>query len=315
MNSHTASLDTKPIAFMKQLSRVLGFWRDKEAIASVDKTPLSPTPGFRNRKEVEFKKWALYQTPKIELPMLQGNNPRVWVRKCEKYSSVNQISDVQKMDITEMYLEGRVDAWYQVLKMVTGKVMWDEFKKLENDWCDVAEDFNKVHQESGDKYGFGHVCNYGHLNFMVAEEEDEGEFEEASGQQAEIGDPGQIMDIPLCSISDAMEENTIVIQGMMNGRKVVILTDTGSSHSYISSRMVRELSLRYECTDSLKATIVDGSIVVSRIVVHNARWKIHDYNLCFDFRVMGMGGWDIILGGELDEKQQSRHFRFPSINC
>lgn len=71
----------------------------------------------------------------------------------------------------------------------------------------------------GEKYGFGHVCKLGNLNFILAEDEEEIEFDDAIGVQDEsTGNPGQVME-PLCALSKTLERNTIVTQGLLSGSK------------------------------------------------------------------------------------------------
>lgn len=149
----------------------------------------------------------------------------------------------------------------------------------------------------GKKYGFGHVCKMGNLNFTLAEDEEEMEFEDAIGEQDKLtGNLGQVLDVPLCALSEAFEGNTIVIQGALKGNKVNILIDIGNSHSYISSTLVRKHDLSFVQVDSLSAKIANGSIVVSKFSIPKVSWQIHDYSFYYDLRVMGLGDWDMILG-------------------
>lgn len=40
---------------------------------------------------------------------------------------VYQIPDAQKMNLVEMYLEGKAEIWYQSAKLAKGQLSWDEF--------------------------------------------------------------------------------------------------------------------------------------------------------------------------------------------
>lgn len=67
----------------------------------------------------------------------------------------------------------------------------------------------------------------GHLNFIVAEEEEETEFQDALGEHDEYTrNLGQVMDVSLCALSEALAKKTILIQGLLKTRKVLILIDT-----------------------------------------------------------------------------------------
>lgn len=96
------------------------------------------------------------------------------------------------------------------------------------------------------------------------EEEEEAEFEDAIGEQDDLG---QVVDVPLCALSGALAERTIVIKGILNDRKMVIFIDAGSSYSYNSSQLVRELALKFVLVYPLSATIADSRTVASKFVV------------------------------------------------
>ena len=53
----------------------------------------------------------------------------------------------------------------------------------------------------GEKYGAGHQCKMGHLNFFLGDEEEDTEFEDAMGEQDEhTGNPGTVMEMSLHTI-------------------------------------------------------------------------------------------------------------------
>lgn len=90
--------------------------------------------------------------PRLELPCFLGEDPRSWIRKCNKFFLLHQVSDVFKVEMIELYLEGKADIWYQSYKMVNGRVSWDNFcdslmKRFgKNGGLDVQEEFNKLTQ-------------------------------------------------------------------------------------------------------------------------------------------------------------------------
>ena len=55
--------------------------------------------------------------PRLEMPMFAAGNPREWLRKCQKYFTNYQIPDNQKVEMVEMFLEGKADNWFQGVKL------------------------------------------------------------------------------------------------------------------------------------------------------------------------------------------------------
>lgn len=74
------------------------------------------------------------------------------MRKCNKYFAIYQVSDTSKIELVELYLDGKVDIWFQSLKMVKGRVTWSEFsealvKRFGNkEDRDEVEEFNMLVQ-------------------------------------------------------------------------------------------------------------------------------------------------------------------------
>lgn len=91
--------------------------------------------------------------PRIDLLMFLGEHPREWLRKCEKFFLAHQIPEIQKIEVVETYLEGKVDIWFQGIKLSLGKPNWEDFKEnLTSRFggrCrrDVVEEFNKLQQK------------------------------------------------------------------------------------------------------------------------------------------------------------------------
>lgn len=56
------------------------------------------------------------------------------------------------MDVIEVYLEGKVDVWFQGVKLEKCRITWEEFNKLvcqmfgERGFLDTVEEFNKLQQ-------------------------------------------------------------------------------------------------------------------------------------------------------------------------
>lgn len=81
-----------------------------------------------------------------------------------------------------------------------------------------------------------------------------------------VGNLGEVME-PLCALSETLEGNTIVIQGLINGSKITILINIGSSHSYISSSLGKKLGLSFIPVESMSTKTANGSTVVSEFSV------------------------------------------------
>ncbi|KAL4281431.1 hypothetical protein GQ457_03G011630 [Hibiscus cannabinus] len=90
--------------------------------------------------------------PKIELQQFEGINPRSWVRKCDKYFSIFNIPEYQKVEMASMYLTGKAETWYDAYIMQKHRVSWHAFvadlchRFCDKNHSDIIEDFNKLFQ-------------------------------------------------------------------------------------------------------------------------------------------------------------------------
>ena len=420
--------------------------------------PLLPTPPPQQRinKEVENsggfirrEEGRIYipNPPKLELPLFYGENPQEWLRKCNKYFLNYQVPENQKVDVVEMFLEGKADRWFQELKIEKSGISWKEFEELLckrfcNKICrDIVEEFNKIQQvgsvenyqekfeelkplmlmknpqldegyfvssfiselkeeikpmirmlkptelsaayemaqlqeyslqlqsrqgkemqrnavenkfgmqksqlsssttgnlykvppvshhrhfnarkgslennstrkisaqeiqyrrnnglcfKCGEKYGAGHQCKMGHLNFFLGEEEEESEFEDAVGEQDEhTGNPGSVMEMSLHALSESLKRKTITITGQLDGEEVLILVDAGSSDSYIDSELVIALDIPYRMVSPFSVIVGNGACVTSKAICPRVRWEVNQHKFGFDLKVMELSGWHIVLG-------------------
>ncbi|XP_027081018.1 uncharacterized protein [Coffea arabica] len=150
----------------------------------------------------------------------------------------------------------------------------------------------------GEKYGIGHQCKVGYSNCMTLEEKDNAAFEDAFGEQDEqTGNPGQAMDMSLHALSEALKRKTITLTGTLDGEKVLILVDTESSDSYISSELVIGMDISYQWVDQPFSVIMGNeTCVTNNAICNSVHWRINQHNFRYNLKVMELGGWDIILG-------------------
>ncbi|KAL4348724.1 hypothetical protein GQ457_17G014770 [Hibiscus cannabinus] len=91
--------------------------------------------------------------PKIEFQTFDGNNPRSWIRKCQKYFSIFEVPENQKLEMATMYLVGKAETWFDGYVMQKNRLTWHEFisdlchRFDDRNYGDVVEEFNKLLQK------------------------------------------------------------------------------------------------------------------------------------------------------------------------
>lgn len=88
--------------------------------------------------------------PKWELPIFEGHEPKVWIRKCERYFNLYRTPDNHKVEAAALYLNGLAKTWYHSLSK--REIIWTQFKEElicrfgDTVMEDIVEEFNKLSQ-------------------------------------------------------------------------------------------------------------------------------------------------------------------------
>lgn len=143
----------------------------------------------------------------------------------------------------------------------------------------------------GDKYLPGHTSKMEQLNMIVMEEgEDNVESVDECMEQDEHTDSlGKKVEVSLCALSDMIHRKTIQLEGYLKEEKVMILVDTGSSSSFVHYKTAQKLELYCVPTETLIATLADGSRVMSVGICPKVKWRVQNYHFIYSLRTTELG--------------------------
>ncbi|KAL4351578.1 hypothetical protein GQ457_06G012930 [Hibiscus cannabinus] len=91
------------------------------------------------------------------------------------------------------------------------------------------------------------------------------------------------------------EEHTIRIQGSIKGRSLNILVDSGSTHSFVTEAWAKE-GVELVQTNPLIITVANGEQLHSTAKSKQLGWRKQGHYFEHDFRVLKMGGSNMVLG-------------------
>lgn len=69
------------------------------------------------------------------------------------------------------------------------------------------------------------------------------------------------MEITLYAIAGTPTPGTMRVKGRVNGDRLVILIDTGSTHNFVDASLISSLQLRVDVTKVLEVKVANGEIV------------------------------------------------------
>jgi hypothetical protein len=82
----------------------------------------------------------------------------------------------------------------------------------------------------------------------------------------------------------------------IDNMKLVALTDSGSSASFMDPSLIIRTSLPLENHEPVKVTMANGNVLWAQAGRPGCQYTIQDHKFTPDFRVLDMEGYDLILG-------------------
>ncbi|XP_026450670.1 uncharacterized protein LOC113350764 [Papaver somniferum] len=103
------------------------------------------------------------------------------------------------------------------------------------------------------------------------------------------------MDIFLHALTELVAQNTIRVPDMLCHKDILVLVDTGSTHSFVDARLAEQLHLHIQPTGHMLVTVENGDTTTSSGVCPQLSWSMQNYEFCGDIMVLLLGGCDMVL--------------------
>lgn len=140
--------------------------------------------------------------------------------------------------------------------------------------------------------------------------EDDAEF-----CDCEEGTPGEVMAISMYALIGGAKHETIRLCGMIKGRAVSLLVDSGNTHSFIDEALIKKLNWEVVATAPMTVSVADGDKVVSRGVCDPLIWKVQGIEFQHWVSTLQLGGSDMVLGVDWlrEHNPVQMNFKDPSL--
>jgi len=137
----------------------------------------------------------------------------------------------------------------------------------------------------GEKYTVGHQCKRA-LMQMEGEDDEGGENipDAETGKQVEEEEEGG--QISLHALEGHPSEKMIKIRGNVGKRKLLILIDSGSLHSFLDESTAKELLCVLQPTIPLYVTVANGHKMISRYKCQGFIWRIQGHEFSTNLRIL-----------------------------
>ncbi|KAD6795368.1 hypothetical protein E3N88_06264 [Mikania micrantha] len=142
----------------------------------------------------------------------------------------------------------------------------------------------------GDKYGPGHRCKTG--NFKLIEIADEGG--EVTRNEQDCSE--ELAKISFHALFGQSALTTMKLQGILGTAEVLILIDSGSTHNFISDKLVRDMKIITHFISPFGVQIGNGDILRCNQICKDISLQLLDLKISQDFYLFALGGADVVLG-------------------
>uniref|UniRef100_A0ACD5UVC4 Uncharacterized protein n=1 Tax=Avena sativa TaxID=4498 RepID=A0ACD5UVC4_AVESA len=127
---------------------------------------------------------------------------------------------------------------------------------------------------------------------MVQPEEKSPPAIDQAGSDAE----SQFMHISQAAAEGSQAATTMRLQGWIQQQEVLMLIDSGSSHTFVSSTLAEKLQVNRRGIPPLHVKVANGGRMNCSQELVNCEWWTQGYQFHTDFKVLPLGSYDIILG-------------------
>ncbi|PHT90349.1 hypothetical protein T459_05462 [Capsicum annuum] len=124
--------------------------------------------------------------------------------------------------------------------------------------------------------------------------EQDGEVQEEQGDQLELGQLVEHMEISMHALNGSLGFRTLKVTGYHSKMKLHILIDTGSSHNFIDPDLVSKLGCEVKPIKPEVVAAANGSMQVDKMTT--ITWLLQGAEFCADFLLLPLGSCGVVLG-------------------
>lgn len=109
--------------------------------------------------------------------------------------------------------------------------------------------------------------------------------------------------ISLHAIGEHESLDLVRIAGEVNGVPVIALVDSGSTHSFVNPEIVKQAGYNSVPTKPMEITVSDDGKIYCQHKCDDMLWVMQGRKFQFDLKVLKVGSYDLLLGGDWIKKE------------
>lgn len=146
----------------------------------------------------------------------------------------------------------------------------------------------------------GHRCKFKQLYLITGDDE----WEEEVNDEAVSTEPVDMIDhqtetemaISIHALNGNTSETTLRIKASVQGKQIIILIDTGSTHNFLNSDTASRLHCTKEVDKPMQVCVADGYKMICNERCKKFEWGTQGHKFCTDMRLIPLKGCNAVLG-------------------
>lgn len=105
-----------------------------------------------------------------------------------------------------------------------------------------------------------------------------------------------MLHLSVAALAGAPAPKTLCLTGILQGKSVSILVDSGSSHTFINSAVAQSLSGVQPLSPAVHVQVANGAVLQCTSHIPSADWSIQGYHFSTNLKLLPLSSYDMILG-------------------
>ncbi|WVZ53030.1 hypothetical protein U9M48_004021 [Paspalum notatum var. saurae] len=185
----------------------------------------------------------------------------------------------------------------------------EEPKKLDNDRVKAMDDklaalraFRRAKgtcRRCAEKWSKGHRCPTTVQLHALQEVWDLFQLSEESPSEVyeeEMASDQLFLTVSVAAVQGLESSRTMRFQGMLQGQAILILVDSGSSHTFLSSKVADKVVGVSPFPVPIAVQVADGGRLPCGTHIKQAHWQLDECNFFTDMKILDLSYYDLIVG-------------------
>ncbi|KAF2322890.1 hypothetical protein GH714_031839 [Hevea brasiliensis] len=251
---------------------------------------------------------------KLDFPRFNGqDDPLGWLSRCEHFFRHQQTLEEEKVSLASFHLEGIAQLWFLQLMNDAPNQTWEEFKHQcilrfgppirSNKLGELA----KLKQASSvADYQTKFEIQVSRAGTLTQDQKIQlylSGLQEYIAVEVELHQPSdlvtaitQSLEISLNAITGIRNPQTMRLEGKWNGKQVLVLIDSGSTHSFVAAKLVTQADAQIDEKDGLRVKVANCEQLCSPGICRGVSLKLGSHPIKTDLFVLPLSSIGVVLG-------------------